>query len=109
MRAPSTTPVKHPRVRETGGVYRGGRCRLSSEAVVSAFLSGQTPESIAQSFPTATLDQIFGELTFYQAHRPGLDAQMALTESPVDALRRSAREYELSGYLQFRDTRRLDG
>ena len=37
--------------------------RVSLDSVVYAFLGGHTAESIAQSFPVLTLEQVYGAIT----------------------------------------------
>ncbi|HYN77433.1 MAG TPA: DUF433 domain-containing protein [Lamprocystis sp. (in: g-proteobacteria)] len=104
----TTERVAHRCGAGPNGAHPVVRGRISVDSVVGAFLNGQTPESIAQSYPALTLDQVFGALTCYQAHHRGLDALTGPGEAQVDALRRAAREHDLFGYLQFAETRRLD-
>jgi uncharacterized protein (DUF433 family) len=51
--------------RESGYFIEG--TRVSLDSVVYAFLRGESPEGIAESFPALTIEQIFGSLTFYLA------------------------------------------
>src|SRR6266511_3290705 len=51
--------------------------RVSLDSVVYAFWNGQTPESIVQSFPTLTLEQVYGAVAFYLAHRDEVDRYLA--------------------------------
>jgi hypothetical protein len=106
MRDRVSNSPKHQQVDPTDGAHREVNDRLPPEALVGAFLNGQTPESIALSFPALGVEQVFGALACYQAHHPGLDAYLFLGESQVDALRRTAREHDIVSYLQFRDTQR---
>ena len=39
--------------------------RVSLDSVIYAFLNGFSPESIAESFPVLTLEQIYGAITYY--------------------------------------------
>jgi uncharacterized protein (DUF433 family) len=55
-----------------GGYYVAGT-RVSLDSIVYAFLEGQTAESIAQAFSALTLEQAYGAITFYLAHRPEVD------------------------------------
>jgi uncharacterized protein (DUF433 family) len=106
MRDRVSNPIKHQQVEQTDGAHREVNDRVPPEALVGAFLSGQTPESIALSFPALSVEQVCGALTCYQAHHPGLDAYLVLGESQVDTLRRVAREHDLVSYLHLRDTQR---
>ena len=47
--------------------------RVSLDSVVYAFLNGVSPESIAQSFPLLTLEQIYGTITYYLANQAEID------------------------------------
>ena len=51
------------------GVYFLVDSRVSLESIVQAYLRGESPEGIAESFPAVNLEQIFGALTFYAAIR----------------------------------------
>ena len=42
--------------------YRVAGTRVSLDSIVYAFLAGQTAESIAQSFPILSLEQVFCQL-----------------------------------------------
>jgi uncharacterized protein (DUF433 family) len=44
--------------------------------VVYAFLEGLSPESIADSFDTLTLEEVYGALAFYLGHRDEIDAYL---------------------------------
>jgi hypothetical protein len=41
--------------------------------VVYAFLEGQSAEAIAQAFPVLSLEQVYGAITYYLAHREDVD------------------------------------
>jgi len=66
--------------------------RVSLDSVVYAFLQGQTAESIAQSFPVLTLEQVYGAIAFYLAHRAEIDAYLEQEQAEFAALRQAARE-----------------
>jgi uncharacterized protein (DUF433 family) len=51
-----------------GGYFIKGS-RVSLDSAVYAFLRGESPEGIAESFPALGLEQIFGGLAFYLANR----------------------------------------
>lgn len=66
--------------------------RVSLDSIVYAFVSGQTAESIAQSFPVLKLEQVYGAITFYLAHREEVDSYLAKTRTDFEALRSKARD-----------------
>lgn len=55
--------------------------RISLDSVVYAFKNGLSPESIVQSFPLLTLEQVYGAIAFYLANRADIDAYLADEEA----------------------------
>lgn len=62
------------------------RTRISLDSVVYAFQKGESPESIVQSFPLLSLEQVYGAIAFYLANRAHIDAYLAAEEAAFDAL-----------------------
>jgi uncharacterized protein (DUF433 family) len=60
--------------------------RISLDSIVYAFQKGLSPESIVQSFPLLTLEQVYGAIAFYLANHPEIDAYLAAEESAFDAM-----------------------
>jgi hypothetical protein len=79
---------------------------VSLDSIVHAFWQGQTAESIAQSFPTLTLEQVYGALAFYLANRPEVDAYLERAEAEFQGMRRTAREQDPMFYQKLADARR---
>jgi uncharacterized protein (DUF433 family) len=61
-----------------GGFYLTGS-RVSLESVVTLFRDGSSPEAIVDEFPTLSLEQVYGAITFYLAHQAKIDAYLADT------------------------------
>jgi uncharacterized protein (DUF433 family) len=74
-----------------GGYWIAGS-RVSLDSVVCSFLSGQSAESIAQSFPVLTLEQVYGAIAFYLCNRLDIDAYLAQGKRDYDAMRQAARD-----------------
>jgi uncharacterized protein (DUF433 family) len=87
------------------GVLRVVGTRVSLDSIVYAFWRGQTSESIAQSFPTLTLEQVYGALTYYLADREEIDAYLKSAEAEFEAMRRAAHEQDPMFYQKFADAR----
>src|SRR4030042_3330960 len=66
--------------------------RVSLDSSIYAFLSGQTAESIAQSFPVLTLEKVYGTITFYLANRVIVDKYLEKANSDFEKLRKATRE-----------------
>ncbi|MFZ4675921.1 MAG: DUF433 domain-containing protein [Nodosilinea sp.] len=60
--------------------------RISLDSVVYAFRNGLSPESIMQSFPLLTLEQVYGAITFYLANRTEIDVYLAAEEDAFEAM-----------------------
>jgi len=54
--------------------------RVSLESIIVPFLDGASPETIVDEFPTLSLEQVYGAITFYLAHRTEVDAYLKETE-----------------------------
>ncbi|MGA2065449.1 MAG: DUF433 domain-containing protein [Thermoguttaceae bacterium] len=77
--------------RHDGGYWVGGT-RVSLDSVVLAFLQGLSPEAIAsECFPALTLEQVYGAIAYYLAHRPEIDAYLKQADAEFDALREALR------------------
>jgi uncharacterized protein (DUF433 family) len=76
--------------RESGYYFIGSR--VSLESVVYQFLQGESPEGIVQAYPTLSLLQVYGGITFYLAHRVEMDEYLRRGEARFEELARAARE-----------------
>jgi uncharacterized protein (DUF433 family) len=93
-------------VEEREDVYWVAGMRVSLDSIVYAFLDGQTAESIAQSFPVLTLEQVYGTLTFSLANRPAIDAYLRREEAEFETLRQAWRAQDAMFYQKMADARR---
>lgn len=80
--------------------------RVSLDSVVYAFRNGESPESVAQSFPVLTLEQVYGAIAYYLAHREEIDAYLQRAERQYETLLESAREADPMFYQKLADARR---
>jgi uncharacterized protein (DUF433 family) len=79
--------------------------RVSLDSVVYAFLRGASPENIAQSFPTVTLEEVFGAITFYLAHQQEIDSYLAKGEKEFDEIRATAQKANPLLYKKLEEAR----
>jgi uncharacterized protein (DUF433 family) len=86
--------------------YRVAGTRVSLDSLVYAFLDGDSPETIAQSFPVLTLEQVYGAIAYYLAHREEIDAHLRLEEADFEEKRRLAREQNPQLHQRFEEIRR---
>mgnify|MGYP001413779927 CR=1 FL=1 len=86
--------------------YRVADSRVSLDSIVYAYLRGQTAESIAQSLPALSLEQVYGALTYYLANQPAVDAYLQQASAEFESLRRVARARDPMFYQKLADSRR---
>ncbi|MBC6476031.1 MAG: DUF433 domain-containing protein [Hormoscilla sp. GM102CHS1] len=60
--------------------------RISLDSIVYAFRKGLSPESIVQSFPLLTLEQVYGAIAFYLANCDEIDAYLEGEEVKFDSM-----------------------
>ena len=91
-------------IEEREGCYRINGKRVSLDSIVYAFLAGQSPESIVQSFPVLTLEEVYGAITFYLANRTMIDNYLFEGEQVFEILRQQAKENNLLLYQKLYPT-----
>lgn len=79
--------------------------RVSLDSVAYAFLRGASPESIAQSFPVLTLEEVYGAIAFYLANQADIDAYLRQGEKEFETLRQQAREANPLLYKKLEEAR----
>jgi len=93
-------------IEQRNGAYYIAGARVSLDSVVYAFLRGESPEGIAESFPALGLEQIFGALAFYMANREVVDRYLSEGEREFEAMRQQAgRDHPLL-YSKLAEARR---
>ena len=93
-------------VEQRGGGYWVQGTRVSLDSIVYAFLAGQTAESIAQSFPSLALRQVYGAITFYLANRVQVDEYLTNVRADFESAKRASREADPTFYQKLADARR---
>jgi uncharacterized protein (DUF433 family) len=79
--------------------------RVSLDSLVYAFLRGESPEGIADAFPSLNLEQIFGALAFYMANRERLDDYLRNGREEFEDLRREARRENPALFAKLEEAR----
>lgn len=99
-------PMNEGYVEKQQDCYRIRGTRVSLDSIVYAFLDGDSPETISQSFPVLTLEQVYGAIAYYLAHREEIDAHLRLEEADFEEKRRLARERNPQLHQRFQEIRR---
>jgi uncharacterized protein (DUF433 family) len=98
--------VSNEYVEHREGLYRVAGTRVSLDSIAYAFLSRQSAESIAQSFPVLKLEQVYGAITFYLANRETIDRYLEAQEQEYDAKQVAARAADPMFYQKLADAKR---
>jgi uncharacterized protein (DUF433 family) len=64
-------------VRTVDGAYRIGDTRISLDSLVYLFREGLSAESMVESYPILTLEQVHGARAFYLGNQHEIDAYLA--------------------------------
>ena len=74
-------------ITQVGGAYRITGTRVSLDSVVYAWLNGLSPESIVDSYPALTLEQVHGALAYYLAYQEEINEYLRQGEAEFEVLR----------------------
>ncbi|TSA39784.1 DUF433 domain-containing protein [archaeon] len=64
---------------------------VSVRCIVGWYKLGMSPEEIADNYEQLSLSHVFAALTYYQANREAMEAEMAADEAEADRLEREIR------------------
>ena len=101
-----TKALKNQYIEQRDEGYLVAGTRVSLDSIVYAYWGGQTAESIAQSFPVLTLEQVYGAITFYLANQADINAYLARNEADFEGIRQSSRKADPMFYQKLADARR---
>lgn len=93
-------------IEQRDGTYWVAGSRVSLDSLVYAYWNGQSAESIAQSFPVLTLEQVYGALAFYLAHQTEIDAYLERRRTEYAAKRQAARASDPMFHQRLAEARR---
>jgi uncharacterized protein (DUF433 family) len=88
------------------GAYFVTGTRVSLDSIVHGFLAGQSAESVAQAFPVLTLEQVYGAIAFYLAHRDDVADYLDARRQDFDAKRNAARDADPMLYQKLADAKK---
>jgi len=93
-------------IEQHDGVYIVAGTRVSFDSIVYAFMSGQSAEAIAQAFPVLNLEQVYGAITYYLAHRDDVDRYLDGRQQDFEAARQAARDADPMFYQKLTDAKK---
>lgn len=105
LSAAAVEPI--PLSTDADGVIRVAGTRVTLATVIDTFMTGASPEEIAQDFPVLRLDDIYAVITYYLRHREEVDAYLRERRARADALRREIESHSPQTGLRDRLLARL--
>jgi len=92
---------------DADGVIRIAGTRVTLDTMIDLFMTGASPEEIAQDFPVLQLDDIYAVLTYYLRHRAEVDAYLRGRRARAEAIRREIESHSPQTGLRDRLLARL--
>jgi len=74
------------------GAFRVGGTRVSLDSLVYLFREGMSAESMVESYPALTLEQVHGALAFYLANQKEIDAYLVEGQRAAESQHRLSRQ-----------------
>jgi uncharacterized protein (DUF433 family) len=84
-------PKAYVRVDEHG-VMRVADSRVMLDSVVASFEQGYSPETIRQQYPSLSLEDVYGAITYYLANRKEVDDYLQRQAALWQQLRKESEE-----------------
>lgn len=84
--------MDHAYVESRNGGYYVSGSRVTLDSIVYAFRRGASPETIRGSFPTLSLEQIYGAIAFYLSKQSEIDEYLLKSEEEFEAARQANHE-----------------
>jgi uncharacterized protein (DUF433 family) len=100
MAAASITLTKQY-VEQREGCYRLVGSRVSLDSIVYSFRDNRSPEKIVQSFPTLSLEQVYGAIAFYLANREVVDVYLEEGDAEFSRLRQESQQNNIELYAKL--------
>jgi uncharacterized protein (DUF433 family) len=92
-------------VKNKEGAYRIGETRVSLDSLVYLFREGMSAESMVESYPSLSLEQVHGALAFYLANQHDVDAYLAEGERLASVQHEESRRTNADLIAKIRRTR----
>jgi len=83
---PSGPTMTIPIRTDESGAIRVGDTRVLLELVIRQYLLGETPEGIADSYPSLAIGDIYAVIGYYLTHRDEVDAYVRKRDHAADLI-----------------------
>ena len=90
------------------GVMRVGQTRVMLDSIVAGFEQGHSPETIQQQYPALSLEEVYGAITYYLAHRDEIGAYLKRQDEHWESWRVTSQAVASPVIERLRALRKLD-
>jgi uncharacterized protein (DUF433 family) len=90
------------------GAYRIADTRVSLDSLVYLFHEGMSAESLVESYPALTLEQVHGALAFYLANEREVDTYLAQRHRAAESQHRQSRQTNAELIARLQRARNAD-
>src|SRR5687767_3639783 len=87
------------------GALRVGDTRVMLDGIVASFREGTSPECILQQYPSLTLEQVYGAITYYLAHEKEVHTYLQQQDKFWEKLRAESGQDSLTVVRRLRGIR----
>jgi len=87
------------------GTYRVAGSRVSLDSIVYCFREGLSPESIQESFPSLSLEQVYAAIVFYLGNQEMVDKYLREGERLSEEMHTESRRRNADLITRLRRTR----
>jgi hypothetical protein len=101
MRAQRKMIMSKEYVTKTEAGYHLFNSRVSLDSIVYDWRNGLSPDSIAENFPTLSLEQVYGAVTYYLANQAEVDAHLERQREKFDRLSAEAHRIHADLYAKI--------
>lgn len=89
-------------IEERNGEYYVRDTRITIHSIISSWRRGTSPERIVEQFPSTTLADVFGVVSYYLDHQPQMDVHFAETAALYEREREADRARNPAFYDEMR-------
>ena len=103
-----TFPVS-PYIDQEDGALRIAGTRVGLSSIVAGFQEGESPDKIAQEFPTVTVAQVYGAIAYYLENKKLIDDYFREVEREFEREVRPLSETNPALFARLEEARRQMG
>src|SRR5947209_1162049 len=94
--------MNYPHIEIREGIAYVTGSRVPVESIASVWRTGLSVEEIRENYPTLTLAEVYGAITYYLDHQETIDQNLSDNQAEFDRLRAAAQAADPARYTALR-------